>query len=297
MDEKLIRLFDGAMPKVMDYGTRLFGAILILVVGKFLVNFVLKLLQKGMRKAGLDETLVDFSTNLVNVILMFLILLMSANTLGFDTTSFLAVIGAAGLAIGLALKGSLDNVASGFMLVILRQIHVGDYIKVGTAEGFVESINIFNTLLRARDNKINIVPNSIFTSSIICNYSSKGQLRAGLVFGISYEDDIPTAKAIIASVLKNNPRVLADPAPFVGVKEMNSSSIDLDVHAWVDIKDYWVVQWELTEIAKIELEAAGISIPFPQQDVHFYPHHTPLKIEQVSPAASEALATKNEAAE
>ncbi len=292
MDDKLIRLFDGAMPKMMDYGTRLIGAILILVVGRFLINFALKIIQKGLRKAGLDDTLVEFSSNIVNVALMFLVLLMSANTIGFDTTSFLTVIGAAGLAIGLALKGSLDNVASGFMLIILRQIHVGHYIEVNGAEGFVETINIFNTILRTRDNKVNIIPNSTFTSSVVCNYSSKGILRAGLVFGISYEDDIPKAKEVIYSVLKNNPRVLTEPAPFAGVKEMNTSSIDFDVYAWVDIKDYWAVRWELTEVAKIELEAAGITIPFPQRDVHFYPHQDPLKLEQVSaekPSASPGI--------
>ena len=247
----------------MDYGARLLGALIIYFVGRMLIKFVNRGLSKMMKRAEFDQTLIDFGHNLVKLSLTFLILLMAANTLGFDTTSFMAVVGAAGLAIGLALKGSLDNVASGVMLVALRQVRVGDYIEVSGYEGFVENIRVFNTSLRTLDNKVVIIPNSQFTSNTIVNYSQKGNLRAQLVMGISYEDDIPKAKEIIYEVIKQNPRVLQTPDPFVGVKNMGESSIDFDVFAWVDIKDYWAVRWELMEVAKIQLEAGGITIPFP----------------------------------
>lgn len=282
MDEQVVSLIRSALPKMMDYGTRFVGALIVFVVGKLLIKFVLNIIQRFMRRAEFDQTIIDFGTNIVNIALLFLVLLMSANTLGFDTSSFLAVVGAAGLAIGLALKGSLDNVASGFMVVALRQIRVGDYIEIAGKEGFVHSIKVFNTTLRTRDYKTVIIPNSVFTSDSVTNYSTEGRLRAQLVFGISYEDDIAKAKAILYEVLRNNKRVLQAPEPFVGVKTMNESSIDFDVHAWVSVEDYWAVRWELTEVAKIELEAAGITIPFPQRDVHFYPHEEALAIRSIS---------------
>lgn len=275
MNDQIIDMLRTALPKIMDYGTRFAGAIIVFFVGKLLITFVLNLLQRFMKRAEFDQTIIDFGSNIVNIGLLFLVLLMSANTLGFDTSSFLAIVGAAGLAIGLALKGSLDNVASGFMVVALRQIHVGDYIEIKDKEGFVQSIKVFNTTLRTRDFKTVIIPNSIFTSESVTNYSTAGRLRAQLVFGISYEDDIEKAKGIIYQVLKENSRVMQTPEPFVGVKVMNESSIDFDVHAWVSIEDYWAVKWELTEVAKVRLEAEGISIPFPQRDVHFYPHDAP----------------------
>lgn len=282
MDEQIVSIIRSALPKMMDYGTRLAGAIIVFIVGKLLIKFVLNIIQRFMRKAEFDQTIIDFGSNIVNIGLLFLVLLMSANTLGFDTSSFLAVVGAAGLAIGLALKGSLDNVASGFMVVALRQIRVGDYIEIAGKEGFVHSIKVFNTTLRTRDSKTVIIPNSVFTSDSVTNYSTVGRLRAQLVFGISYEDDIPKAKDVIYKVLKANARVLETPEPFVGVKTMNESSIDFDVHAWVNVEDYWAVRWELTEVAKMELEAAGITIPFPQRDVHFYPHEDPLRVQRLS---------------
>lgn len=285
---KLTALGQSLLPKIMDYGARLLGAIIIYFVGRMLIKMVNRGLEKVMNRGNFDQTLIDFSKNVVRLTLTFLVVLMAANTLGFDTTSFMAVVGAAGLAIGLALKGSLDNVASGVMLVGLRQIRVGDYIEVSGHEGFVEHIRVFNSLIRTRDNKVVIIPNSEFTSSAIVNYSLKGNLRAQLVFGISYEDDIPKAKEIIYEVLRKNPRVLKTPEPFVGVKTMNESSIDFDVHAWVEIQDYWAVRWELTEVAKIELEAGGITIPFPQRDVHFYPHEDALKVEQFEARNTEA---------
>ncbi len=281
MNDQVLSLARSALPKVMDYGTRVMGALIVFIIGKILIKLVLNVIQRLMKRADFDQTIIDFGSNVVNIGLLFLVLLMSANTLGFDTSSFLAVVGAAGLAIGLALKGSLDNVASGFMVVALRQIHVGDYIEVSGNEGYVHSIKVFNTTLRTRDFKTIIIPNSVFTSDSITNYSTAGRLRAQLVFGISYEDDIPKAKEVIYEVIKANKRVMTTPAPFVGVKTMNESSIDFDVHAWVNVEDYWAVQWELTEAAKIELEKAGITIPFPQRDVHFYPHDAALKIESL----------------
>lgn len=283
MNDQIIGIIRTALPKIMDYGLGFAGAIIVFFVGKLLIRAVLSVLQGFMRRADFDQTIIDFGSNIVNICLLFLVLLMSANTMGFDTSSFLAVVGAAGLAIGLALKGSLDNVASGFMVVALRQVHVGDYIEISGKEGFVQSIKVFNTTLRTRDFKTIIIPNSIFTSETVTNYTTAGRLRAQLVFGISYEDDIPKAKEILYQVLKANPRVMETPEPFVGVKTMNESSIDFDIHAWVSIEDYWAVKWELTEVAKMTLEAEGITIPFPQRDVHFYPHSTPLKLERLNP--------------
>lgn len=286
MNDQIIEITRSALPKIMDYGTRFAGAIIVFFVGKLLIKFVLNVLQGFMKRADFEQTIIDFGSNIVNICLLFLVLLMSANTLGFDTSSFLAVVGAAGLAIGLALKSSLDNVASGFMLVALRQVRVGDYIEISGKEGFVYSIKVFNTTLRTRDSKTIIIPNSIFTSESVTNYSTAGHLRAQLVFGISYQDDIEKAKGIIYQVLKENSRVMKTPEPFVGVKAMGESSIDFDVHAWVSVEDYWAIKWELTEVAKIRLEAEGVTIPFPQRDVHFYPHNTPLKLENADAKAS-----------
>lgn len=271
VDAKLVSLIDTFGPRLMDYGLRLIGALAIFLLGKLAIRLLLRFLEGAMRRAHFDETLVSFSTNMLNLGMLFLILMASANTIGVPTTSFLTVVGAAGLAIGLALKGSLDNVASGIMVVALRQIHVGDYIQIDGHEGFVETIRVFNTTLRTRDNKTVILPNSQFGSQTVINYSTRRVLRVSLVFSVSYEDDIARAKAVMHQVMAANPRVLKDPEPFVGVRAMNDSSIDFDVFAWVQVQDYWAVQWELTEAAKLELEAAGLTIPFPQRDVHFYP--------------------------
>lgn len=271
MNSEFTSLLGAFGPRLMEYGLRLIGALLIFLIGRLLIRGLLRLLEGTMRRSHFDETLISFSTNLLNLAMLFLILMAAANTLGVPTTSFLTVVGAAGLAVGLALKGSLDNVASGIMVVGLRQIHVGEYIQIDEHEGYVETIRVFNTTLRTRDNKTVILPNSHFSSQTVVNYSTHGILRVSLIFSVAYEDEIARAKAVIHEVLSQNPRVLADPAPFVGMRAMNDSSIDFDVFAWVLVKDYWTVQWELTEAAKLALEAAGLTIPFPQRDVHLYP--------------------------
>lgn len=258
---RLLDLIERLLPQAVEYGIRIIGAVLLFLAGKLLIRFVLQMLHKTMARTHLDPTLIEFGSNLVKLVLTFLVILMAANTLGFQTTSFLALIGTAGLAIGLALKGSLDNVASGVMVVALRQIHVGDYILIDGQEGFVDSLQVFNTTLRTRDNRTVILPNSLFTSKTLINYSTRGSLRLEMVVRISSAEAIGEAQEVLAQALQSHPQVLADPAPLVGIRTLNDSNVDLEAFAWVKVADYWTLKWELLKLAQQALNAHGIATP------------------------------------
>ncbi|MEM6454177.1 MAG: mechanosensitive ion channel domain-containing protein [Acidobacteriota bacterium] len=255
---------------LISYAPRVAAAVLILVGGWIAAKIIVSVLRGTMRRVDLDETLTTFLANLGYMLLMAFVIVAALGKLGVDTTSFAAIIAAAGLAIGLALQGSLGNFASGVMLIALRPIKVDDFVEVGGMTGTVESIQVFATTLRTPDNKIIIVPNGSVTGGVIINYSAEGTRRIDMVFGIGYDDDIRQAKAILERLVQEDDRILADPAPQIAVSELADSSVNFVVRPWVKVEDYWDVNFDLTERVKMTFDAEGISIPYPQQDVHMH---------------------------
>jgi len=255
---------------ITNYAWNILGSMLIFFVGKWLAKRVALLLEKVLSKQNIDETLVRFLDNIVYYALMVVVIMAAADRLGVDTSSFLAIFGAAGLAVGLALKDSLGNFASGVMLVFFRPFKIGDVVTAGGITGKIESISIFNTIFLTPDNQRMIVPNGQITAGVITNINANPTRRLDLVFGIGYEDNILTAKAIFKSIMEDDSRILEDPAPQIVVSELADSSVNFFVRPWVKTEDYWDVKFDLTEKMKIALDEAGISIPYPQTDVHLH---------------------------
>ncbi|MCK5002605.1 MAG: mechanosensitive ion channel [Gammaproteobacteria bacterium] len=243
-------------------------AIIIFVVGKFAIGVVTSLVRKLMSKAKLDNILVDFISSIIKTILLLFVVIASLNQLGVDTTSLIALIGAAGLAIGLSLQSTLQNLAAGVMLIIFRPFKGGDFIDAGGVMGTVEKINIFNTVMRTGDNREIIVPNGSIYGGTITNYSARETRRVDMVFGIGYNDDLRKAKDIIKGILDADERVLSDPEPLVAVAELADSSVNFNVRPWCKSGDYWDIYYDTHENIKLTFEEAGISIPYPQMDVH-----------------------------
>jgi small conductance mechanosensitive channel len=254
------------------FGVKIVGAIVVFIIGRWIAKFFANLFRKFMDKREVDPTVTKFVGSLIYFALLTFVVLAALGLLGVQTTSFIAVIGAAGLAIGLALQGSLANFAAGFLLILFRPFKVGDFIDAAGVAGTVEAIQIFTTRLATPDNKTIIIPNSKLTGDNIINFSAKGTRRADMVFGIGYEDDIDKARNIITDVLSNDERVLKDPPLQVAVSELADSSVNFVVRAWVNAGDYWGVVFDTTEAVKKRFDAEGVSIPFPQRDVHVYEH-------------------------
>jgi len=250
------------------YGLKIIAAIVIFIIGKWLSGVLSRAVGKAMERAKTDQVLVKFVVNLAYAALLAFVVLAALAQLGIQTTSFIAIIGAAGLAIGLALQGSLSNFAAGVMLIIFRPFKVGDYIEAAGTAGSVEEIMIFSTKLKSPDNKQLYVPNGSIIAGTIVNYSAKSQRRVDLVFGCGYGDDIKKAKALLEAIVKENALVLDDPAPTIGVLELGDSSVNFAVRPWVNTSDYGAVRFQITEEVKQRFDQAGISIPFPQRDVH-----------------------------
>lgn len=246
----------------------LLAAAAIFFIGRWVAQLVTSLVFKAMDKAKIDHTLGKFVKNLVYTILLVFVVIAALARLGVQTGSFIAIIGAAGLAVGLALGGTLSNFASGVLLIIFKPIRVGDFVEAGGATGAVKEIQIFNTILNTPDNKRVIVPNSQVTGGNIINYSVNGTRRVDLVMGVSYQDDLKKARQVMEGVLKADSRILAEPAYTVAVSELGDSSVNFVVRPWVKVEDYWGVYFDTTEKIKVALEASGLSIPFPQHDVH-----------------------------
>jgi small conductance mechanosensitive channel len=225
-----------------------------------------------MEKREVDPTLTKFVTNLIYFALLTFVIVAALGMLGIQTTSFIAVLGAAGLAVGLALQGSLSNFAAGVLMIIFRPFKVGDLIEAAGATGVVEEVQIFTTQLLTPDNKTIIIPNAQITSDTITNYTTKGTRRADMVIGIGYEDDIDKARAIISDVLSQDERILKEPATQIAVSELADSSVNFTVRPWVKAQDYWGVIFDATETIKKRFDAEEISIPYPQRDVHVYEH-------------------------
>ena len=254
------------------FGLKIIAAILVFVIGRWGAKLIQKVLQKMMERAKVDHALVGFTCSLVNAGVMIFVILAALGQIGVQTTSFIAVLGAAGLAVGLALQGSLANFASGVLIILFRPFKVGDFVEGAGTKGVVKAIHIFTTTLITPDNKRVIVPNAKMMGDNITNYSAEGTRRLDLTASISYGDSIDTAKAALMDEITKDERVLKDPAPFVGVSAMNDSSIDFAVRPWVAVADYWPTFFALNEAVKKRLEAEELTIPFPQQDVHLYKH-------------------------
>lgn len=255
---------------VSTYGLRIVGAILILILGRIGARFGANATQRAMRRADLDENLTGFVSGLVRYSILAFTIIAVLSKVGVQTTQFVAVIGAAGLAVGLALQGSLSNFASGVLLLVFRPFKKGDFVEAGGTGGSVQEVSVFTTVLHTPDNKKVIVPNSQITGGVITNFSANETRRVDLVAGIGYGDDMAKAREVLQRVVTSHAAVLQDPAPVIEVGELGDSSVNFLVRPWVKTADYWRVYWDLTEAIKREFDREGISIPFPQRDVHLF---------------------------
>lgn len=253
---------------VMPWGINIVLALVIYVVGKIVVKVLVSLFGKIMSKSKYDDMLIDFLKSIVNAILMLFVIVASLDQLGVDTTSLVAILGAAALAIGLSLQGSLQNFAAGVMLLVFRPFKAGDFVDAAGVSGSVKTIGIFSTIMNTGDNKEIIVPNGKIYSDNITNYSAKDTRRVDMEFGIGYGDDLLKAKKVLESMLDDDPRVLKDPAYKVAVGALADSSVNFIVRPWVKSSDYWGLKFDFTEAVKLRFDEEGISIPFPQMDVH-----------------------------
>ena len=254
----------------VDWAIQIAIAIAIFIVGKMIARMLSNLIQKAMRKGDTDEILVGFIGNITYGILLIAVVLAAIDSLGVNVTSLMAIVAAAGLAIGLALKDSLGNFAAGVMIIIFRPFKIGDFITAGGVSGVVDEIGLFATLMHTGDNQRMIVPNSGIIGGNITNTSALPTRRIDLVFGIGYNDNIGQARDIMMAIIEADERILKDPAPAIAVGELADSSVNLNVRPWVDSGDYWPVRADLLENIKVKFDEAGISIPYPQQDVYMH---------------------------
>ncbi|GAA0855787.1 mechanosensitive ion channel family protein [Aliiglaciecola litoralis] len=255
---------------VIPWGINIFFAIVIYIVGKIVVGVLVNVFGKVLARSKYDEMLVGFLKAIVNAVLMLFVIIASLNELGVDTTSLVAILGAAGLAIGLSLQGSLQNFAAGVMLLVFRPFTRGNFIEAAGTSGVVKDITIFTTIMTTGDNKEVIVPNGEIYKGNIVNYSAKETRRIDMVVGIAYDADLRKAKAILQEMLAADERILKEPEPLVAVAELADSSVNFNVRPWVKSGDYWTVKYDFTEAVKLRFDEEGIGIPFPQMDVHLH---------------------------
>ena len=255
---------------LIPWGIRIVAALAIFIIGRWIIKMVVGFAGRMMRKAQVDEMLTTFTGNILYTVLLVVVVIAALDQLGIQTTSLLAVFGAAGLAIGLALKDSLANFSSGVMLIIFRPFKVGDFIEAAGIAGVVEEVRIFSTILRTGDNREITIPNSQIYSAPIVNVSARSTRRIDMVFGIGYEDDLRKAKQLIEAAFAADDRILDDPAPGIAVGELADSSVNINARPWVKTADYWAVRSDLLENIKLSFDSNGISIPYPQQDVHMH---------------------------
>ncbi|MGE4455495.1 MAG: mechanosensitive ion channel family protein [Arcobacteraceae bacterium] len=254
---------------VWVYSIKIVVAIAIFVIGRKVAKFAINMLVKVMEKAKVDITLVKFLDNVLNAVALVAIVLAALSQLGIETTSFVAILGAAGLAVGLAFKDSLSNVGSGIMIILFRPFKVGDFVETAGEAGQVEEISIFHTIMKTTDNKVIIIPNSKITSDNIVNFTGEDTRRCDFVFGVSYSDDIKLVKETLKEIIAQDSRVIQEPEPLVAVSNLNNSSVDFTVRAWVKTDDYWNFRFDTIEKVKLTFDEKGISIPFPQMDVYY----------------------------
>jgi small conductance mechanosensitive channel len=258
------------MALAAEYGPKLLLALILLFVGLWIIRIFTRMFERAMDKASVEVSLRKFLSSLVNLALKALLLVRVISTMDIEMTSFVAIIGAAGLAVGLALQGSLANFAGGVLILLFKPFKVGDYIEASGQSGTVSEISVFNTILKTIDNKVVIVPNGALSNDIKINYTAESTRRVDLTFGIGYSDDLRKAKAILQEIANADERVHKEPAPFVAVKELGESSVDFTYRVWVNTADYWDVYFSTIEKVKLTFDERGVSIPFPQRDVHLY---------------------------
>jgi len=263
---------DKILEMVSLYGVKIIAALAIFIIGRWVAKGLRKLISNLMTKKGVDPILIGFTTNMAYIALLAFIIIAALGQLGIQTTSFIAILGAAGLAIGLALQGSLSNFAAGFLMIIFRPFNVGDYIEGAGMSGTVEEIQIFTTTLTTPDNKTVIIPNATLTGDNIVNWTVKGTRRVDMVFGIGYDDDIDKARKIMEDILAKDERILKDKPVQIAVSELADSSVNFVVRPWANAGDYWGVYMDAMENIKKAFDEAGVSIPYPQQDVHLFEH-------------------------
>jgi small conductance mechanosensitive channel len=255
---------------IIPWGINIVMAIVIYIIGKMVVGILISFFGKLMARSEYDDMLVDFIKAILKAIFMLFVIVASLNQLGVDTTSLVALLAAAGLAIGLSLQGTLQNFAAGVMLLIFRPFKAGDFIDAGGDSGVVKNISIFTTIMITPDNKEIIIPNGAIYGGNITNFSSKDTRRVDMVVGIGYDSDLKKAKEVLNEMVAADERILKDPAPTVAVAELADNSVNFVVRPWVASADYWGVKFDFTEAVKLRFDAEGISIPFPQMDVHVY---------------------------
>ncbi len=253
---------------LVTWGLRVGLALVIFFVGRMVVNWIVRVTERYLRMRALDELIVRFATNILAWTLLFLVIIAALSQVGIDTTALIALLGAAGLAVGLALQDSMKNFASGVLLIIFRPFTTGHFIEAAGTSGSVESITLFTSTLRTPDNRSVIVPNGEIYSNTITNYSALPTRRVDMLFGIGYDDDLRKAKELLHQIIAAEPRILAEPAPLIAVSELGESSVNFAVRPWVQTADYWDVYFAITEQVKLAFDDNGISIPFPQMDVH-----------------------------
>jgi small conductance mechanosensitive channel len=262
--------WEKAIELTMMYAPKVLLALVVLFIGLRVIKMIVRALNKGMEKAQTDESLQKFMGSLVSILLKAILIVSVASMIGIATTSFVAILGAAGLAVGLALQGSLGNFAGGVLILLFKPYKVGDVIDAQGYLGSVHSIQIFNTILKTPDNKTVIIPNGQLASGSLTNFSTEPQRRVDMVFGIGYQDDIAKAKNVIKGLINDDKRILKDPESLVVVSELADSSVNFTVRVWVNAADYWGVYFDMQEKVKLTFDKEGISIPFPQRDVHLF---------------------------
>jgi small conductance mechanosensitive channel len=273
MDENTVtstmdQVVEASVGLVSEWGLSVIGAIAVLIVGRWAAGMIRRGVVKALEKGSVDAALVPFLSSAAYYVVIAVVVIAVLGLFGIETTSLIAVLGAAGLAVGLALQGTLSNFAAGTMLLIFRPFRPGEFVEVAGEAGAVQEISIFTTTLNTPDNIRVTIPNSAVYGAVIKNYAANGTRRVDMVMGVSYTDDIGLAMDTITRVVKNDKRVLADPDLTVAVAELADSSVNIVVRPWCNAADYWGLKFDLTRELKQELEAAGCSIPFPQRDVH-----------------------------
>ncbi len=268
--EQVATYADMAVELALQWGPPLLLAIVVLIIGLWIIRRVVALAGKGMERGQVEPTLRGFLSSLISIGLKALLLISVASMVGIETTSFIAILGAAGLAVGLALQGSLANFAGGVLVLLFRPYKVGDFIEAQGVAGIVADIKIFNTIIRTPDNKIIIVPNGAVSNGIITNFSTEATRRVDFVFGIAYDDDLTKAKGILERLVAEDERALSDPEPTIVISELGDNSVNITVRVWANAPDYWGLYFGLTEKVKLTFDQENISFPFPQRDVHVY---------------------------
>lgn len=254
----------------LEYGPNVLAAIAIFIIGRWAAKIIRSVIRKVLTKGKADPILISFASSVAYIGILAFVVIAALGKLGVQTTSFVAIVGAASLAIGLSLKDSLGNLAAGVLMTVFRPFKLGDYVEAGGTAGTVKAIGIFASELRTPDNKKVIVPNGKITADNITNYSAESQRRVDMVAGVGYQDDLDKVRKTLERILSEDDRVLQDPAPTIAVLELADSSVNFAVRPWVKTADYWPVKFDLQEKIKKQFDAEGISIPFPQRDVHLY---------------------------